>query len=379
MWVMPMTKDISLYKTDFKNTEYDRRVDIDKSIALIDKLEKERSLDLEEYKYLLENLNEEVFDYISKKARILGDENYGKDIYLRGLIEISNICKNDCYYCGIRHSNKNCDRYRLSDEEIIECADEGYRLGYRTFVMQGGEDGKFESDYICSIVRKVKEKYKDVAVTLSLGEYERDEYQRMFDAGADRYLLRHETADKEHYEKLHPKQMSFEHRMKCLQDLKDIGFQVGCGFMVGSPYQTSTTLAKDLKFIEEFGPHMCGIGPFIPHHDTAFKDEKSGSIQMTLFLIAILRIMRPKMLIPATTSLSTLDNLGREKGILAGANVVMPNLSPLKTRKKYELYDGKVCTGDEAAHCIGCITNRINNIGYEVAKVRGDSKCLSTM
>ena len=245
--------------------------------------------------------------------------------------------------------------------------------------MQGGEDGKFEPDYICSIVRKVKEKYKDVAVTLSLGEYERDEYQRMFDAGADRYLLRHETADKAHYEKLHPKQMSFEHRMKCLQDLKDIGFQVGCGFMVGSPYQTSTTLAKDLKFIEEFGPHMCGIGPFIPHHDTAFKDEKSGSIQMTLFLIAILRIMRPKMLIPATTSLSTLDNLGREKGILAGANVVMPNLSPLKTRKKYELYDGKVCTGDEAAHCIGCITNRINNIGYEVAKVRGDSKCLITM
>ena len=372
-----MVKD--KYRISFENTVYDRNLEIDKSISLIDKLEKERSLSLEEYKYLVENLNKEVFDYISKKARIIGDENYGKDVYLRGLIEISNICKNDCYYCGIRHSNRNCERYRLSEEEILECADEGYALGYRTFVMQGGEDGKFEPEYICGIVRKIKAKYKDVAVTLSLGEYDKESYQKMYDAGADRYLLRHETAEKEHYEKLHPKTMSFENRMNCLKDLKDIGFQVGCGFMVGSPYQSSATLAKDLKFIEEFAPEMCGIGPFIPHHDTVFKDEKSGSIQMTLFLIAILRIMRPNMLIPATTSLSTLDNLGREKGILAGANVVMPNLSPVKNRKKYELYDGKVCTGDEAAHCIGCITNRINNIGYGVAKVRGDYKCLNMM
>lgn len=379
MLVLIMIKDISLYKTEFKTTGCSKSLENGKSIALIDKLEKDKSLSLLEYQQLVENLNDEIFEYVSKRARIIGDKNYGKDIYLRGLIEISNICKNDCYYCGIRHSNRNCERYRLTPEEILECADEGYDLGYRTFVMQGGEDGKFETKYICRIIKKIKDKYKDVAVTLSLGEYERDEYQKMFDAGADRYLLRHETADKEHYERLHPKEMSFEHRMSCLKALKDIGFQVGCGFMVGSPYQSFVTLAKDLKFIEIFEPQMCGIGPFIPHHDTMFKDEKSGSVQMTLFLIAILRIMRPGMLIPATTSLSTLDSMGRERGILAGANVIMPNLTPLKTRKKYELYDGKVCTGDEAAYFTGSITDRINNIGYEVAKVRGDYKCLNTM
>lgn len=367
----------NIYNTDFKNSPYDNNASVKGAVALIKKLENTGSLKLFEYQLLLDNLNEESFNFASTIARRLGDESYGKDIYLRGLIEISNICKNDCYYCGIRYSNKNCDRYRLTKEEILECADEGYRLGYRTFVMQGGEDGTFKTDYVCEIVREVKERYKDIAVTLSLGEYEKEDYRRMFNAGADRYLLRHETADKVHYEKLHPKEMSFENRMRCLQDLKEIGFQVGCGFMVGSPYQTNENLAKDLKFIEEFKPHMCGIGPFIPHHDTDFREEKRGSLHMTLFLLSIMRIMRPEMLIPATTSLSTIDKLGREKGILAGANVVMPNLSPLKTRKKYELYDGKVCTGDEAAHCIGCITKRINNVGYTVAKVRGDSKCIS--
>ena len=340
--------------------------------TIVDKLIAEHSLSVEEYQFLVENRTPEVADLLAKNAAEVSKSIYGNEIFTRGLIEISNYCKNDCYYCGIRRSNKNCERYRLSPEEILECADLGYKLGYRTIVMQGGEDGFFTDTLICDLIRKIKELHPDVAVTLSLGERSRESYQAMYDAGADRYLLRHETADQAHYEKLHPDFMSFENRMECLKNLKEIGYQVGCGFMVGSPYQTTAHIAKDLKFIEEFKPDMCGIGPFIPHHDTPFKNEPQGTVELTCFLLSVIRLIHPPVLLPATTALGTIDPLGREKGVLAGANVIMPNLSPVEVRKQYELYDNKICTGEESAECRGCLENRMKSIGYVISEKRGD-------
>lgn len=345
-----------------------------KIIELINKLEKHHSLTLTEYEYLIENRDAECSELLAEKARVVKEKIYGKDVYIRGLIEVSNICKNDCLYCGIRCSNKNCERYRLSENEILECADEGYELGFRTFVMQGGEDPHFTDDFVCEIIRKIKNKYPDCAITLSLGERSYDSYKKLFEAGADRYLLRHETADKEHYEKLHPSAMSFENRMECLKNLKEIGYQTGCGFMVGSPFQTNGTLAKDLKFIEEFHPAMCGIGPFIPHNATPFKNYPSGSAELTCYLLSIIRLIHPEILLPSTTALGTILPDGRERGLKAGANVVMPNLSPVSVRKKYELYDNKICTGDEAAQCIKCLSNRVKSAGYEIVVARGDAK-----
>ena len=342
--------------------------------SLVDKLEKEHCLTLGEYQQLLDNLDSDLASYTAEKARLACEKHYGKDIYIRGLIEISNYCKNDCYYCGIRKSNPNCTRYRLTKDEIIECCKEGYHLGFRTFVMQGGEDGHYTDEMLCDIVSTVKSLYPDCAITLSLGERSYESYKRLWDAGADRYLLRHETADKDHYQRLHPKELSLENRMECLKNLKDIGYQVGCGFMVGSPYQTTENLAKDLKFIEEFSPHMCGIGPFIRHKDTPFKDEKDGSVELTLFLLSLIRLIKPTILLPATTALGTLLSDGREKGILAGANVVMPNLSPLSVRKKYMLYDGKIATGQESAQCVDDLKDRMKEIGYNVVTARGDAK-----
>ncbi len=341
---------------------------------LIDRLEKEHSLTLGEYQTLIENFDSELSAYSAEKARQACEKHYGKKIYIRGLIEISNFCKNDCYYCGIRKSNKSCQRYRLDKEEILSCCKEGYDLGFRTFVMQGGEDAYYSDEVLCHIIREIKRLYPDCAVTLSLGERSKESYQALYDAGADRYLLRHETATKEHYEKLHPKNLSFEERMRCLRDLKDIGYQVGCGFMVGSPYQTTAHLAADLKFIEEFSPHMCGIGPFITHKDTPFKDEKSGSADLTVFLLSLIRLIKPNILLPATTALGTLDGKGRERGVLSGANVVMPNLSPLSVRKKYMLYDNKIATGQESAQCVEELKSRMKAIGYEVVISRGDAK-----
>jgi biotin synthase len=339
---------------------------------LIDKLEKQQSLTPDEYQQLIEGYDGDLASYAAEKARLACDKHYGKDIFIRGLIEISSYCKNDCYYCGIRKSNKNCSRYRLTKDEILECCKEGYELGFRTFVMQGGEDGYYTDSLMCDIIREIKKSYPDCAVTLSLGERSEESYQRLFEAGADRYLLRHETASKEHYERLHPKELSFEERMRCLRDLKATGFQVGCGFMVGSPYQTSRYLARDLKFIEEFSPHMCGIGPFITHKDTPFRDEKSGSAELTLFLLSLIRLIKPNILLPATTALGTLDGKGREKGILAGANVIMPNLSPLSVRKKYMLYDNKLATGQESAQCVKELKIRMKEIGYDVVTAKGD-------
>ena len=339
---------------------------------IIDRLVKERDLTDEEFEKLILCEDKETIEYLASKAREVREAVYGKEVYLRGLIEFTNYCKNDCLYCGIRRSNKNAERYRLTSEQILNCCEIGYKLGFRTFVLQGGEDAYFSDDVLVPLIKEIKEKYPDCALTLSVGEREKDSYQKLFDAGADRYLLRHETADKEHYESLHPAELSFDHRMKCLWDLKEIGYQVGCGMMIGSPNQTVKHLIKDLRFLQEFKPEMVGIGPFIPHHDTPFADCETGSVEITLKLLSIIRIMLPEVLLPATTALGTADGLGREKGILAGANVVMPNLSPTDVRDKYLLYDNKICTGDEAAECIRCMSLRVSKVGYEVVQKRGD-------
>ncbi len=345
-----------------------------KAIDIINKLESERSLSIEEYEYLLENRNEELTEELRTRAVKIRKAHYGNTVYIRGLIEISNICKNNCLYCGIRGANTECERYRLTEDEILLCCDEGYSLGFRTFVLQGGEDMYFSDDVVCGILEKIKAKYPDCAVTLSLGERSRQSFERLYKAGADRYLLRHETADKDHYSMLHPKEMSFEERIRCLQDLKDIGYQTGCGFMVGSPYQTNRHLAKDLKFIEKFRPHMCGVGPFIPHKATVFKSESAGSVELTCYLLSIIRIMCPTILLPATTALGSIDEFGREKGIMAGANVVMPNLSPYIHRSKYELYNNKLSTKEESAQAVEELKSRMEGIGYEVVCARGDAK-----
>lgn len=345
-----------------------------KALELLDKLANTQSLSSEEYKFLIENYNDDLASYAANLAVKKRQEIYSNHVYIRGLIEVSNICKNDCYYCGIRCSNKHADRYRLSKEDILNCCETGYNLGFRTFVMQGGEDPYFSDDYVCDIVKAIKEKYPDCAVTLSLGERSRESYQKLYDSGADRYLLRHETADCTHYSKLHPDNLTLENRMQCLKNLREIGFQVGCGFMVGSPCQSAEHLAKDLKFIEDFKPDMCGIGPFIPHKDTPFKDFSAGSASLTCYLLSIVRLIHPAVLLPATTALGTLEQGGREKGILSGANVVMPNLSPERTRAKYELYNNKLSTGAESANGLEALRRNLADIGYEIVTLRGDVK-----
>lgn len=342
--------------------------------TLIQALAENHSLTLDEYEALITARDQEAADLLAQLARTAREAVYGKEVYTRGLIEISNICKNDCLYCGIRGSNANCDRYRLTPEDILACCQEGYALDFRTFVLQGGEDGYFTDQVLCPLIREIKARWPDCAVTLSLGERSRESYQRLFDAGADRYLLRHETADEAHYRSLHPPAMSFARRMECLRDLKEIGYQVGCGFMVGSPGQTPKTLAKDLKFIEEFQPDMCGIGPFIPHRDTPFRDCPPGDVALTCYLLSIIRLISPAILLPATTALGTIHPTGREMGVRAGANVVMPNLSPVAVRTKYALYDNKICTGEESAQCRGCLSARMESVGYSLVTHRGDIK-----
>ena len=338
---------------------------------LIDRLAAGERLTEAEYAALVAGFTPELAQYAAALADDARKKIYGNRIFVRGLIEVGNRCKNDCYYCGIRRSNAAVPRYCLTPEEILGCCAEGHALGFRTFVLQGGE-GCLSLETVCGLVRRIKRDYPDCAVTLSLGEFPTEAYRAMRDAGADRYLLRHETADPAHYRRLHPASMSFENRMRCLRDLKALGFQTGCGFMVGSPFQTPQSLAKDLKFIEGFRPEMCGIGPFLPQKDTPFGAYSGGSGELTCFLLSLLRLMHPHMLIPATTALGTVDPQGREKGILAGANVVMPNLSPTSERKKYALYDHKICTGDESAQCIACMRARMASIGFAVTVDRGD-------
>ncbi len=340
----------------------------------VDILRRECTLPREEMRILLGTLTEEDADYLYKNAAETARENYGTEIYLRGLIEFTDYCKNDCYYCGIRRSNKEAQRYRLEEDVILNCCENGYRLGFRTFVLQGGEDPYFTDDKICRIVSEIRKKYPDCAVTLSIGEKTRESYEAFFAAGAERYLLRHETINPAHYRMLHPGELTIENRRRCLEDLREIGFQTGCGMMVGSPGQTVEYLLDDLYFMREFKPHMIGIGPFIPHKCTPFRDEKPGTLADTLHLLAIIRLMHPRVLLPATTALGTIHPTGRELGILAGANVIMPNLSPADVRGKYLLYDGKICTGDEAAECRRCMELRVEKIGYHVAVSRGDSQ-----
>lgn len=340
--------------------------------SIIDSLGENHRLSLKDYEYLVYHRSDEGAMLLADKASRVRDSLYGSDIFIRGLIEFSNICKKNCLYCGIRRGNVNCNRYRLEETEILSCCETGYNLGFRTFVLQSGEDPYFNDDRLARIVEKIKRKYPDCAITLSSGERSKDSYRRLFNAGAERYLLRHEAADKKLYEKLHPKDQLFETRMQCAYDLREIGYYVGIGFMVSPPFQNEKNLAMDLKFIQDFHPEMCGIGPFIPHRDTIFRDYPAGTVELTCYLLSIIRLIVPEVLLPATTALGTIDPQGREKGIAAGANVIMPNLSPESTKKKYELYNGKICTGNESAEQVMELSKRMEKIGRKIVTERGD-------
>lgn len=340
-------------------------------ISIVDDIERKQDITREQLEGLLAG---HEADELRQRAVAVRQQVYGKDVYVRGLIEFTNYCRNNCFYCGIRKNNKSIARYRIDEAGILACCEEGYRLGFRTFVLQGGEDGYYSDDRLGRLIGCIRDKYPDCAITLSIGERSRKSYQALFDAGADRYLLRHETADEHHYGKLHPPELSLARRKQCLWDLKEIGYQVGAGFMVGSPGQSVDTIYEDLQFLRELNPHMVGIGPFIPQHDTPFAKEAAGTCAMTVTLLSIIRLLLPRVLLPATTALGTIDPLGREKGLLAGANVVMPNLSPRDVREKYALYDKKICTGEEAAECIACLKKRVENIGYSIVCDRGDYK-----
>lgn len=338
----------------------------------IDKLRKERTLRQEEFRQLLTGCDAETLRYINRQAQEVSLLHFGNKIYIRGLIEVSNCCRNNCYYCGIRKGNPTIERYRLTEESILDCCKQGYDLGFRTFVLQGGEDPALTDDRIEKTVSAIRQNYPDCAITLSLGEKPRDVYERFFRAGANRYLLRHETHNEQHYQQLHPAEMSGKRRLQCLQDLKDIGYQTGTGIMVGSPGQTVEHIIEDILFIERLRPEMIGIGPFLPHHDTPFAEYPGGTVEQTLLLLSIFRLMHPSALIPATTALATLTPDGRERGILAGANVVMPNLSPREERKKYELYNDKASLGAESAEGLAALQKQLNAIGYEISTERGD-------
>lgn len=341
---------------------------------LIDELYQKRILPKDKLIALLQAQNPELDAYLFSISQRIAIEQFGRRIYTRGLIEFTNYCKNNCYYCGIRRDNRHVQRYRLTTEQILNCCRQGYQLGFRTFVLQGGEDPYFTDQRMEEIIRQIKGEFPDCALTLSIGEKSRDSYQRLFDAGANRYLLRHETANDAHYAQLHPPELSLANRKRCLWDLKAIGYQVGCGFMVGSPGQTPETLAEDLLFIHELAPQMIGIGPFLHHQQTPFAQQPDGSMELTLFLIGLLRLMIPNALIPSTTALATIHPRGRELGILAGANVVMPNLSPTDVRAQYTLYDNKACTGEEAAESWAQLQKQMHSIGYCLAVDRGDFK-----
>ena len=338
---------------------------------LVEKLRNKRNLSDDEFKVLLENdaFDKSLCEAADQKRRSI----YGDEVYIRGLIEFTNYCRNNCYYCGIRRDNRNAVRYRLSKSDILACCEEGYRLGFRTFVLQGGEDSYYTDSIVCDIVSEIRNRFPDCAITLSIGEKSKESYKSFFDAGANRYLLRHETADKNHYRTLHPNSMSSDNRKRCLYDLKEIGYQVGSGFMVGSPYQTTEHLISDLRFLQDLQPDMIGIGPYITHEDTPFASFESGSLSLTLRLISILRLMFPYALIPATTALGTIHPKGRELGLKAGANVVMPNLSPVSVRKLYSLYENKICTGEEAAQCRGCLEQRVHTAGYQIVTSIGNA------
>lgn len=344
---------------------------------LVQKLSVEKDLSDKEFAELIATpCPEDTNMLLAKAADVVRRQHYGTDVYVRGLIEFTNYCKNNCYYCGIRVGNCKAERYRLTQEEILQCCSEGYKLGLRTFVLQGGEDPYYTDARICELVAAIRQSFPDCAITLSVGEKSRAAYAAYKEAGADRYLLRHETADEVHYGKLHPDTMSLANRKRCLWDLKELGYQVGAGFMVGSPYQTTTNLISDLRFLQQLQPDMIGIGPFIHHKDTPFKDMADGTLSLSLRMLSILRLCFPYALLPSTTALGTIAPNGRELGLQAGGNVVMPNLSPVNVRKHYQLYDNKICTGEESAQCRGCLERRVMLAGYKIVTDRGDVKRL---
>ena len=340
---------------------------------LINKLYENNDLNKEELLHIIKSFNNEDLFYLMEKAVLTRNKYYGNKVYFRGLIELTNCCKNDCYYCGIRRSNLNSSRYRLELEDILDSCQRGYDIGYRTFVIQGGEDNYFTDEKLVDIIASIKSTYPDCAITLSLGEKSKESYKKFFDAGADRYLLRHESATESHYSKLHPNNLTLSNRINCLKDLKDIGYQVGAGFMVDSPYQTNKNLVNDLLFLKEFNPHMVGIGPFIPHHDTNFKDFKQGSLRNTLLMLSLTRLLLPKVLLPATTALATISENGYELGLDAGCNVIMPNLTPTEARSKYLLYDNKIKAIDEASKHKDVLKTRVENANCIIDLSRGDS------
>ncbi len=351
----------------------DKNNNDDRVLLLLDKLANEHTLKYDEYLYILDNLDKNGLGYLLKLSRNITNQTYGKSVFMRGLIEFSNYCKQDCNYCGIRASNSKVLRYRLTQEQILDCCAEGYRLGYRTFVLQSGEDRHYSMEKVVALINEIKNRFPDCAITLSLGERTYDEYQAFYDAGADRYLLRHETASRRLYEHLHPSTMSFDNRMQCLRNLKEIGFQTGAGFMVNTPTQTNEDLVEDLMFLQEFKPAMCGIGPYLSHDDTPLANNLNGTVDQTIAMVALVRLIHPNCLLPSTTALGTLEDIGRERALKSGANVVMPNLSPTDVRELYEIYQDKICTGDEAAHCRMCIEGKIRTIGLDVDMQRGDS------
>lgn len=339
---------------------------------LINKLYEEKRLSFEEWRQLFATFTDKDRRAAAELALDIAQEKFGRRVFIRGIVEFTNYCKNDCYYCGIRRGNRELARYRLDKETILRCCEDGYKYGFRTIVLQGGEDAYFNDERMCDIVSAIRSSYPDCAITLSLGERSEESYRRLFAAGADRYLLRHETADPLHYGKLHPAEMSHQRRLECLRALREIGFQTGCGLMAGSPFQTAECLAQDMLFMAELRPQMIGMGPFIPHKDTPFRDYERGSVRTTLFLLSLCRIMLPDVLLPATTALGSLRGDGRQLGVLAGANVIMPNISPIDVREKYMLYDTKIVNDNGAAENIQDLRDYMAEIGYEVVIGRGD-------
>ncbi len=340
--------------------------------SLIDKLKKHRILSETELCFILDNISLKEIPYLYKASFVVKEKYYQNRVYLRGIIEISNYCKQGCFYCGINSQNQKIERYRLSQSEILAACQIGYDLGYRTFVIQGGEDTYYTDQLMVEIIKEIKVKCADAAITLSLGEKSKESYQKLFDAGADRYLLRHEAASRRLYETIHPKYMSYDTRRECLSHLKEIGYQVGAGFMVGLPTQTNDDLVEDLLYVKSLEPHMVGIGPYLCHEDTPLRGSKSGTLQETLVMVALTRLLLPKVLLPSTTALGSLDPMGREMALEAGANVLMPNISPTENRILYEIYPDKICITDTSGQCRNCIENRIIARGHVVDLSRGD-------
>ena len=341
---------------------------------LVERLVVNRRLDNESLRALLTECTTDanVLQLLRDCADRTAREQFGLGIYIRGLIEVSSYCRCDCLYCGLRRSNRSAERYRLTHDEIMACCREGYKLGFRTFVLQGGEDGTHTDRWLVELVRDIRQSYPNVAITLSLGERSEESYRALYEAGANRYLLRHEAANADLYDALHPTAKGLKNRLECLEALKRIGYQVGMGMMIGVKGQTIDDIVEDLQLIGRMQPQMVGIGPFMPHSSTPLGGEPAGDLRLTLAAVAITRLMLPSALIPSTTALATLSPAGRLEGILSGANVVMPNLSPSDIRAKYAIYENKASWGKEAAEGLAALDEELKTIGYHIDYSRGD-------